>query len=85
MPFPDKGKCNALSLVCFGLLCFGLIVTNSVYLFKLQWREELFLTLSPCQEFSGDRRVIKKSILYHNILGLEENIGIKSNLSGLEA
>ena len=48
MPFPDKGKCNALSFVFFGLPCFGLIVTNFVYLFKLQWREELFLTLSPC-------------------------------------
>lgn len=85
MLFPDKGKCNALSFVFFGLPCFGLIVTNFVYLFKLQWREELFLTLSPCQEFSGDRRVIKKSILYHHILGSEENLGIKSNLSGLEA
>lgn len=85
MPLPDKGKCNTLNFVGFGLLYFGFIVTNSVYLFKLQWREELFFALSPCWELSGDMRVIKNYILYHNILEPEENLGIKSNLSGLEA
>lgn len=73
------------SALCF-LVFFALVLLLQTLFISLNYSgEELFLTLSPCQEFSGDRRVIKKSILYHNILGLEENVGITSNLSGLEA
>lgn len=85
MRFLDKGKSATLNFVSFGLLCLGFIVTNFVYLFKLQWRGELFWTLSPCWESSGNMRVIKEYNLYHNILELEENLGIKSNLSRLAA
>lgn len=64
---------------CF---CFGFIVTNFVYLFKLQWLGELFWTLSP---WSGGMRIIKKYLLYHSILELAETFSIKSNPCGLEA